>query len=155
MPTWTEGRIGKYRPVMIKCKCGSMLNVWRNGYHWGLIISHPWWSGIFEWCLLSKEPWHSQLPPAAGCLLLSTGHAPAAEAAGRKERMLMAQQHFFTVHCLEASSPSWAVWGKMHETEQLKWVTATSSGAVTISKGWDGRVALSKSSAGRLARALM
>lgn len=121
MPTWTEGRIGKYRPVMMRCKCSSTLNVWRNGYHWGLIISHCWWSGIFDWCSLSKEPWHSQLPPAAGCLLLSTGHVPVAEAAGRKERMLMAHQQFFTTHCLETSSPSWAVWGKTGETEQLRW----------------------------------
>lgn len=42
----------------------------------------------------------------------------------------------------------------MGETELLRWVTAVAM-AVTISKGWDGWVTLSKSSAGRLAKALM
>lgn len=150
-----KGRTGKYSPVMKRYKCIIQLNVQSNGYHWDLIMSHHWLSWVFDWHSLSKEPWHCQLLPDACCLLLSTGHAPVAEAAGGNICSCPGSAHSQSSIVREAHVHE--NFEAMHEMEQLRWgrclVAPAQLEAVTISKGWDRQVASSKSGRGRLARA--
>lgn len=153
-PELVKGRTGKYWPVMKRYKCISQLNVQSNVYHWSLIIVHHWLTWIFYWRSLSKKPWHLQLIPDACCLLLSTGHAPKAEAVGGNicscPSSTCSQSNILREAYLHGNFEA------MHKMEQLRWVRClgvpAQLEAVTISTGWDSQIASSRSGRRRLAR---